>query len=152
MHSWHMKIETPLSLTDLEDRQIHTGHPVENQCSNCGVGPLDPWYPIEDVALVRHWTTNSVDEPGGGHWTWYCRAHLDQRAGNWWRTSHLAPAYLIPEEEHYCAHDIGLRRSCGELAVEPFDGIWLCEQHAAVERMNRRIRELMSDEFDDEDD
>lgn len=142
MHSWDMKVETPLPLTELEDRNVKGGHPIENQCSSCGIGSLDPWYPIEDVTVIRHWNIDSVDEPGGGHWTWYCPDHLARRRDNWWRSSHLAPAHLLPEITHDCAHIIGVKTVCGDPAVEPFDGIWLCERHAQAERVSRRMAEL----------
>ena len=55
-------------------------------------------------------------------------------------------ADLLPEETHYCSTNIGLRKACGETAVECFDGAWKCEAHAATERMNRRIATLLSDD------
>lgn len=141
-----MKIETPVPLADLDDWVIHADHPGQCQCSDCGVGVLDPWYTIEDVTVVRHWLTISVEEPknGGGHWTWYCPEHLEKRADRWWKSSHLAPANLLPVLKHWCAREVGLKRACGEPAVEPFDRIWLCEEHAAVERVNRRIAQVLA--------
>jgi hypothetical protein len=151
MNSWEMKVETPLPLTEFDNRRDYEGYdPSKSQCSFCGVGPLDPWYPVEDVSVVRHWTVDSVDVPGGGHWTWYCPKHLEHRAGNWWKFSHLAPAHLLPEVTHPCAHIEGAKTKCGEVAVEPFDGAWLCERHAAAERVNRRIAALLSNDGDNQ--
>ncbi|WP_426516773.1 hypothetical protein ACPPVQ_18845 [Diaminobutyricibacter sp. McL0618] len=137
-----MKVETPLALAELEDRTIYSGHEYENQCSDCGVTEADPWYPIEDIMLVRHWTKTS--EPEGGTWWWYCPDHFDRRGDRWWANSHLAPAELLPEEKHFCARYIGLNSVCGSPAIEPFDGVWVCETHAVTERVNRRIAELLS--------
>jgi hypothetical protein len=146
MKYWDMPVETPVRLTDLEDHVERHGNAHESQCSDCGKGPLRPWYPLEEVSAVRHWNVDSLNEPGGGHWTWYCPDHLERRNGEWWRSSHLAPAQLVPEETHYCSQDLGLRKTCGEVAVECFDGAWRCEEHSAAERMNRRIAALLSDD------
>lgn len=150
MHADDMKVESPLQLIELDERETHVGHTGENQCTYCGVGALDPWYPIEDVTVIRHWKSVSGDGPSGGHWTWYCPEHLERRAGNWWRSSHLAPAHLLPEQKHFCTRTVAMKGACGEVAIEPFDGIWLCERHADAERTNRRIVELLS-ESDGED-
>ena len=146
MKYWDMLVETPARVSDLEDHAAHHGDATVFPCTNCGVGPLDPRYPLEEMTTVRHWNIDSVDEPGGGHWTWYCPKHLEMRDGEWWISSHLAPARLLPEETHYCSADIGLKKACGEAAVECFDGAWRCEAHADTERMNRRIAALLSDD------
>jgi len=141
-----MLVEAPVPFSEVEDWPRHPGHEGESQCSTCGVGETDPWYKAEDVMMVRHWTTASVDEPAGGHWTWYCPVHFEMRAGNWWQSSHLAPARLLPEIVHACVRPVGLGSPCGKTAVEPFDGVWLCEQHAEAERVDRRIANLFADE------
>lgn len=144
MHSWDMLVETPVCEAELEDRTRHPDHDNENQCSDCGVGEGRRWFPTDQIMVVRHWTTNSQDIPGGGHWTWYCPEHFERRNGNWWKTSHLAPARLLPEITHRCARKAELGMLCGDTAVEPFDGVWVCERHAARERLERRLREIMS--------
>jgi hypothetical protein len=99
--------------------------------------------------MVRHWTTASVDVAGAGKWMWYCPGHLDTRNGNWWLSSHLAPERLLPEVNHNCEHVSGVRMLCGERAVEPFDGVWLCQRHAESARIVRRQAEPLSRDFDD---
>ncbi|MCU1414764.1 MAG: hypothetical protein JWN80_2104 [Microbacteriaceae bacterium] len=144
MHGNDMKVETPLPLTELENRREYEGYdPSMSQCSNCGTGPLDDWYPVGDVVVIRHWLRSSVDVPGGGHYRWYCPEHAEKWGGTWYPNSHLAPADLLPEIVHPCAHVAGANTKCDQTAVEPFDGVWLCGQHAEVEHMNRRIAELM---------
>ncbi|MDL9978613.1 hypothetical protein [Microbacterium candidum] len=143
MHTWDMLVETPVCEADIDDRNHHPGHDSQNQCSYCGIGENRPWYDIHDVTLIRHWTTSSQDVPGGGHWTWYCPEHLDKRNGNWWRSSHLAPERLKPEVRHFCGQRVEFGENCGGVAIEPFDGLWMCERHAAAERVNRRIRDLL---------
>lgn len=152
MKLWEMLVETPVCEAELEDRERRPGREGQNQCSYCGVAPANPddWYDIHDVMVVRHWTTDSKDVPGGGHWTWYCPRHFAQRRGRWWKTSYLAPARLLPEVTYPCVHVVAFGESCGQKAVEPFDDAWYCEQHANVQRVNRRIQELL--EGDDEPD
>lgn len=149
MHSHDMLVETPVCEADLEDRSRKPGHDGENQCSYCGVGPNGPWYDVHDIMVVRHWTTDSVDEPGGGHWRWYCPDHFRRRT-RWWRTSHLAPPRLLPKITHPCAQIVEFGERCGVVAVEPFDGAWFCEKHAAVQRTEMRINQLLhgDDEVD----
>lgn len=148
MHSWDMLVQEPLSVADLDDRNIHVGHEQEDQCTFCGKGTNGPWYPIEDVTIIRHWNVDSIDEPGGGHWTWYCPHHLERRRGNWWKSSHLAPRHLKPEIVHDCDHIFGTTMKCGDPAVEPFDGTWLCDTHAKSARLRRAQAALFSDEED----
>lgn len=140
-----MLVETPVPEAELR-RTPKPGHEGENQCTYCLRVGVPKWYPVEDVMVVRHWKTTSQDVRGGGHWTWYCPEHFDKRRGRWWRYSHLAPARLLPEEKHYCVRDVGLGARCGIRAVEPFDGQWFCEPHAAAERVNRRAQELFAGE------
>lgn len=148
MHSWDMLVETPVCEADLDNRSRKPGRDGQNQCSYCGVEPsnADDWYDVRDIMVVRHWTTDSKDVPGGGHWTWYCPRHFTQRNGRWWKTSYLAPTHLLPEVTHRCAQVVALGEPCGEVATEPFDGVWFCKSHAAVQRVERRIRELLSDD------
>lgn len=143
MHSWDMLVETPVCEAELEDRVSKPGHDGENQCSDCGVGAGRRWFPHDQIMVVRHWTTDSQDVPGGGHWTWYCPKHFERRNGNWWRTSHLAPAHLLPEIIRRCDQEAELGQRCGAVAVEPFDDVWMCERHAVKERLERRVREIL---------
>lgn len=148
MNTWDMLVETPVREADIEDRSHEEPF---NQCSYCGVGPNDPHYDVRDIMVIRHWTTKSQDVREGGMWTWYCPKHFEKRNGNWWKSSHLAPARLQPPLTYSCAQRVEFGEKCGINAVEPFDGVWMCQKHAAVERMNRRIRELLDDDFMDED-
>lgn len=145
-----MKVETPVHLPDIVGREIYPGHPDESQCSNCLKAGNEHWYPLADIWVVRHWTIASVDDTGGGKWMWYCPDHLTNRSGNWWRSSHLAPANLLPQVTHDCEYVSGLTTVCGELAVEPFDGTWMCERHAESARIARRQAEILSREFEGE--
>jgi hypothetical protein len=79
---------------------------------------------------------------GGGHWTWYCSDHLAKRGDNWWVNSHRAPARFQPDVVHTCASIMGTKTVCGDPAIEPFDGVWLCERHAEAERVKRRMKDL----------
>lgn len=144
----YMLIETPIPEAELS-RTPKPGHEGENQCTYCLSNGIEAWYPAEDVMVVRHWKSTSKDVRGGGHWTWYCPDHFDKRRDRWWRYSHLAPARLMPEVKHDCVRDVGLGATCGEVAVEPFDGVWFCEKHAAVERVNRRAADLFGETNED---
>lgn len=141
-----MLVETPVCEADLVDREPKQGRDGQNQCSYCGVGDAAPWYPASQIMAVRHWTTDSQDVPGGGHWTWYCPTHLQRRNGNWWRTSHLAPARLLPAVVHRCGQRAEFGRQCESHAVEPFDSVWMCERHAATERLERRLRDVLEED------
>lgn len=140
-----MMVETPILLTEIDILTEYAGHPDEHECTGCLARSSYPWYGNEDVMVLRHWTSVSVNEPGGGKWTWYCPEHFEKRAGNWWPNSHRAPAKLLPVVEHSCDHVSGRKFGCNEYAVEPFDGVWLCEVHANAERVSRRFDELLSD-------
>lgn len=88
-----MLVEVPVLCADLDDEpRIASGI----HCSSCGVGSDDPMYRADELWAIRHWTIDSVDEPGGGHWRWYCAEHL-ATASLPWVTSHLAPTRLLPE-------------------------------------------------------
>lgn len=150
MYSWDMLVEDPYPLAELEDRSIHIGHEQENQCTFCGKDEDGPWYPVEAVSIIRHWNIDSTDEPGGGHWTWYCPQHLERRRGNWWKSSHLAPERLMPEVRHKCSHVFGASMKCGDPAVEPFDGSWLCDTHAASARLKRKQMAVFAQDDEDE--
>jgi len=145
MHSHDMKVETPLRCSELEDRSVYTGHEDRSQCSSCGVGPRDPWYPVADIMVIRHWTKKSVDVPGGGMWWWYCTDHFTQWNGRWWPNSDLAPAHLLPEIVHHCEQPAALGSTCGDPAGIAISGVWTCDRHAEAARVERRIRELMAD-------
>lgn len=146
MHSWDMLVETPLSCGELDDRNVRVGREAESQCTFCGVSDLDPWFPVSDVMVVRHWNADSVDEPGGGHWTLYCPEHFANRDGRWWANSRLAPERLLPDEVHHCSEPVGLGARCGEGAYERFDDSWLCDRHAAAERVRQRLERLLASE------
>jgi hypothetical protein len=139
-----MLIETPVRESDILDRPSKPGHEGENQCSYCGVGVDDPWYDSRDIMVIRHWTSRDVGD--GGHWTWYCPRHFDNRDGNWWRSSHEAPEHLKPPVTHRCQAQGDFRSErCGHEAVEPFDGVWMCERHAASERLRLRVVSVLRD-------
>lgn len=133
-----MLIETPVSEAEL-DRPAKPGHEGMNQCTYCGVGPEDPWYPTDDVMVVRHWKQNTPDDPGAGHWTWYCPDHFDNRNGTWWKWSHTAPAHLLPEIHNPCERYEGLGSYCGADAVDAVAGSWYCAIHAGPARMLHRL-------------
>lgn len=86
-----MLVEVPALCADLEDESREDGI----NCSSCGVSADSPTYRAEELWTIRHWTTDSIDEPGGGHWRWYCAEHL-ATASLPWVTSRLAPARLLP--------------------------------------------------------
>lgn len=140
-----MLVETPVRLDRLDDRTLKSGHERESQCSTCGTDDFDPWYPIEDVMVVRHWTKHSVDEPFGGKWWWYCPTHFEQWGGKWWPNSDLAPSRLLPEVVHTCERPGPLGSTCGEKSSVAIGGVWTCERHAEAARVQRRIDELFAD-------
>jgi hypothetical protein len=133
-------VETPVPLVEIGDRSIYVGSEYESQCSSCGTTKNDPWYPVEDVMVIRHWTTN-----GGIAW-WYCPDHFNRRTDRWWRNSDLAPTHLLPEITHQCERPGVLGSTCGDEASVAISGIWTCERHAEAARVDRRIAELMADE------
>lgn len=149
MNYQEMLVETPVALTDIKDED-KIGHVGENQCTSCGVGDLDPWYPDGDITVVRHWTKASVDEPGdnGGKWTWYCPDHLNQWGGRWWPHSDLAPARLLPNVAHACERPGPLKSKCGEPATIAIGGVWTCPTHRDRALTDRRIAEVLASSDD----
>lgn len=145
----HMLVESPVSQASLP-RTRPAGHEGQSQCTYCLSAGREDWYSVEDVMVVRHWKSTSQDVPLGGHWTWYCPEHFEIRGGRWWRHSHLAPARLLPKEEHFCARDVGLGTNCGEPAVERCEAGWFCETHAAAERVTERARMLFAEDVPDD--
>jgi hypothetical protein len=45
----NMLVETPVNLPDIVGREIHHGHPDENQCSYCLRARNAEWYPLADI-------------------------------------------------------------------------------------------------------
>lgn len=149
MHSWDMKVETPVPFLELEDRNHHPGHEQASQCTFCGVAELSRWYPAEDVMVVRHWNSDSVDEPGGGHWTWYCPSHFEGWVVDGWKSSKFAPIHLLPDALRACEARSGLKGLCGDRGVEIIDGEWMCDRHAEAARTERRLRKLFGERTED---
>lgn len=135
-----MKVETPTPLREVEDRSLYVGSENLSQCSYCGTREGDPWYPVDDVTVIRHWTKS-----GGIGW-WYCPEHLSQWTGRWWRNSDLAPAHLLPELKHRCERGGALGSKCGDDAAVAISGIWTCDRHAEAARVQRRIEDLLADD------
>jgi hypothetical protein len=146
-----MLVETPVRLTEIENRNPTREHDQMNQCSECGVTSSHPWYPFEEIWVIRHWQLVRGNPSYEGAWNWYCEEHIDQRRGRWWKNSHLAPTDLLPPVQHPCAN-ITLGSKCQTPAVEKIDGCWYCAEHASSPRLQQRMKMLLAPDDDDEND